>query len=241
MNNNFMRVLKNENSIYLDPRTKILILLIINISAFTASNYYIIGMTFLIPISLIFLDKKYYISFSFILVYIISLFLYIFFIDIKISFISVLVAIIMGFVNRMGPSLLMGYYLVNTTTVSELIAAMEKMKIPKSIIISLSVMFRFFPTIKEEILSINNAMKMRGISFGKSKGGVVALIEYKLVPLFISCIKIGDELSCSALTRGLGNPNKRTNICNIGFSSIDFLYICISILTFISLIYIKGV
>lgn len=38
----------------------------------------------------------------------------------------------------------------------------------------------------------------------------------------ISCVKIGDELSAAALTRGLGAPVKRTNICKIGFGAWVF-------------------
>jgi energy-coupling factor transport system permease protein len=93
----------------------------------------------------------------------------------------------------MGPGLMMGFYLISSTSVSEFIAAMERIHIPKQIIIPFSVMFRFFPTIKEEMSSINAAMKMRDIRFGKTKGNPISLIEYRLVPLFISCVKIGQE------------------------------------------------
>ena len=47
----------------------------------------------------------------------------------------------------------------------------------------------------------------------------------------ISMIKIGDELSAAALTRGLGAPAKRTNICSIGFRFYDYILIGIGILT----------
>ena len=36
-------------------------------------------------------------------------------------------------------------------------------------------------------------------------------------------VKIGEELSASALTRGLGGPKKRTNICDIGFRAGDYI------------------
>ena len=32
------------------------------------------------------------------------------------------------------------------------------------------------------------------------------MLEYRLVPLMVSVVKIGDELSAAALTRGLGAP-----------------------------------
>lgn len=49
------------------------------------------------------------------------------------------------------------------------------------------------------------------------------MLEYRLVPLIISIVKIGDELSAAALTRGLGAPGKRTDICNIGFHVQDIV------------------
>ncbi len=241
MKNSYMQVVADQSRIRLDPRTKILVLLLINISAFTVNDWYVMALAASIPVSLFVLNKRFYISSVFTLIYVFSLLIYIFWIDTKYGVVSIIVAMLTGVVNRMGPGLLMGYYLLATTTVSEFNAAMERMHIPKQIIIPLSVMFRFFPTIKEESSSINDAMRMRGISFGKSRGGIISLMEYRLVPLFISCIKIGEELSCSALTRGLGSPTKRTNICKIGFTYIDAFYMFFSITTLLLLIYTKGV
>jgi energy-coupling factor transport system permease protein len=146
---------------------------------------------------------------------------------------NIIIVMLTGVVCRMLPALLLGYFLLSTTTVSEFVATMERMHMPKQIIIPLSVMFRFFPTIGEETASINDAMRMRDISLGKTRGGPAALLEYRLVPLFISCVKIGEELSSSALTRGMGSPIKRTNICRIGFHAVDTAYIAVSAAVFL--------
>ncbi len=58
------------------------------------------------------------------------------------------------------------------------------------------------------------------------------MIEYRLVPLMVSVVKIGDELSAAALTRGLGAPVKRTNICKIGFHVQDIIIILLCLLCF---------
>ena len=50
-------------------------------------------------------------------------------------------------------------------------------------------------------------MRMRGIRFGGRHPG--KMIEYRLIPLMISVVKIGDE-DAAALTRGLGAPVRRT-------------------------------
>ncbi len=241
MQNNYLQALTDESCIRLDPRTKIFILLIINASAFTVNSWYVMALAATIPLSLFALNKRYRITLFLLLLFAFSLILYIFFHDTTFGPVSIIVAMLISVINRMGPGILMGYYLLSTTTVSEFIAAMERIRLPKQIVIPLSVIFRFFPTIKEELSSINDAMKMRGISFGKSRGGLMVLVEYRLVPLFISCVKIGEELSCSALTRGLGSPVKRTNICKVGFNFIDVLYISFATVTLLFLIHSKGV
>ena len=120
---------------------------------------------------------------------------------------------------RLMPGLIMGAYMLSSTTVSEFIAAMHRMHIPQQITIPMSVMFRFFPTVLEEFTAINTAMKMRDIRIGGRNAG--KFIEYRLVPLMVCSVNIGSELSAAALTRGLGTKVRRTNICKIGFHMQD--------------------
>jgi len=137
------------------------------------------------------------------------------------GFLNFLILAMTGIVLRFMPGILTGMYVVSTTTVSEFIAAMEKMHVPQCITIPLSVMFRFFPTVIEEAGSINKAMAMRDIKFGGTKA--LQMIEYRMIPMMTCSVKIGQELSAASLTRGLGAPNKRTNICKIGFGWADIL------------------
>lgn len=124
-----------------------------------------------------------------------------------------------GILTRFVVTIVMAEYLIGTTTVSEFISAMERMHIPQAITIPLSVMFRLFPTIGAEWKSIRRAMGMRGIQLGGARAGQV--IEYQMVPMITSSVRIGEDLSASALTRGLGAPVRRTNICRIGFRGQD--------------------
>ena len=134
-----------------------------------------------------------------------------------------IVVAIVGILLRFTPSVVMGYFVVTTTTVSEFVAAMERLHLPQQITIPMSVMFRFFPTVAEEWSAIGDAMRMRGVRFGGGKAG--AILEYRIVPMMICSVKIGEELSQAALTRGLGGPVKRTNICKLGFHVQDILFL----------------
>ena len=50
----------------------------------------------------------------------------------------------------------------------------------------------------------------------------------RFIPLMISGVKIGDDLSAAALTRGLENPVRRTNITKVGFTGWDLLAVLIA-------------
>ena len=97
----------------------------------------------------------------------------------------------------------------------------------EKVLIPLAVIFRFFPTMGEEYCAIRDAMRMRGIRLGRV--GPEALFTYRVVPLVIRIVKIGEELSQAALTRGLGAPVKRTNLAELGFGGWDafFLALCV--------------
>ena len=141
-----------------------------------------------------------------------------------------LVVAICGFFMRFVPGIMMGYITVRTTTVSEFVASMKKLHLPEQIIIPMSVIFRFFPTVVEEYNAIGDAMKMRGIRFGGGKAS--AMLEYRLVPVIMCSVKIGEELNAAALTRGLGGPVKRTNICEIGFHVQDVFFLLLCVVAF---------
>ena len=76
------------------------------------------------------------------------------------------------------PCVIAACFLMTTTSVSEFIGSMKKMHMTDKITIPLSVIFRFFPTVKEDAGAINAAMKMRGIT-PKSP---LLMMEYRMVP-----------------------------------------------------------
>ena len=137
--------------------------------------------------------------------------------------VSGIAAILLGFLASMGtrflPGGMLGVYFFCSTRVNEFVASMERMHIPQKVIIPISVMFRFFPTVKEEAQGIRDAMRMRKIGFSNP----AQILEYRLVPLMISVVNIGEDLSASALTRCLGREKDRTNISRCGFGFLDTL------------------
>ena len=213
-----------KNHIKLDPRTKLFLLIVTSTLTLgggsTGAMKWIRLFLCIFPFVLLFLERRWKEAAKYLAFYLICMFLEYLSSQTHgtLSFLFLAVSSIM---TKFAPGIMMGAFFIGTTTISEFTAAMERMHVSEKLIIPLSVIFRFFPTISEEYHGISDAMEMRQISFTGKKPG--AMVEYRLVPLMISVVKIGDELSQAALTRGLGAPVKRTNICKIGFKAQDVL------------------
>ena len=221
-------IFESKKSISLDPRTKIFLMIIVTTIMTAGSSvgimYYIRFATLILPLLLLSIDKKWNIVCRLLITYSILFILELKIFPILSGLGFFILGALIGIYIRILPGFIMGYYFISTTTVSEFIAAMERMHLSDKIIIPLSVVFRFFPTIK-----------MRGINLC---GDPVKMLEYRLVPLMISITKIGEELSASALIRGLDSSGKRTNICKIGFKLLDVLLIIYSSLLFLGFIFL---
>lgn len=245
MNNEMMSSEKKKQGIALDPRTKIVLLLMVAtfVLGGAGGNNLIWAriMLAIVPAVLLLISGKVKVFFVFETLFLAGCLLQYYLLGRLSGFLNFIVLATAGILSQFIPGLMMGYYAVTTTTVSEFVAAMERIHMPKQIVIPLSVMFRFFPTVGEEASNISDAMRMRGISFGGKHPG--KMLEYRLVPLMTCSVKIGDELSAAALTRGLGADVKRTNICKIEFHIMDYLILmgCIIILAYLIMVKIGGI
>ena len=126
-------------------------------------------------------------------------------------------------IRRFMLPIVAGKYLIDSTPVGLLMSALEKLKIPASIVIMLSVMFRFFPTLGEESRSIKNAMKMRGIGLNALNvmRRPLVTLEYVMVPLLSSASRIGDELAAAGHTKGVDAPGKKVRYKTARFGIAD--------------------
>jgi len=212
----------------LDPRTKLLILTvfsIVMIDGDTAGvNVYLKPALSLLPFILLVLSGKNKAAFGYISAFLISWTGNLVLVPMVHGGLKICFSLVFQLGSRWFPSGVTGYYLITTTQISEFVAAMQKMHISEKFIIPFSVMFRFFPTVAEEAEAISRAMRMRGIGLQGAKKNPITLLEYRMVPLMMCVVGIGNDLSAAALTRGLGNMRERTSICRTGFQKPDILF-----------------
>lgn len=112
---------------------------------------------------------------------------------------------------------------------SELMLSLQKIKVPKPIIVMICILIRFFPVLSKESIAIRNGMKARGL-FSNWKDFMrnpFLVYECFMVPLIIRCIKLSDELGATAELRGLNADKKRTCIYEVYFGLKDICVLAI--------------
>ncbi len=212
------------SSINLDPRTKLLLCIVISLVTFSGQNAgimaYVLPCLAAFPLVAFILLKKPIVVLYYVVSYAFAIVVPPMIVEHVPAVINVFFTGIIAVATKILPAMSMFALLLMTTTMGEFVAAMDKMKVSKKIIVPISVIFRFIPTIKEEYGAIKNAMKLRNV---KTTGNPIKMLEYRLVPLLTGLVYMGNELSASALTRGLDAPIKRTHVCEIGFKIQDFI------------------
>ncbi len=172
-----------NRGLVLDPRTKLLLLFtmaVFVLGYMGGEKLQLLTPIFcILPAVFLLTAKKYKTAIGYILIYSASFLAFVFWGDKTSGIINFLLLGICGILARFLPCMMMGAYMISTTTVSEFTAAMQRMHLSDKIIIPLSV--RFFPTVIDEFVSINAAMKMRDIRIGGRNFS--KMFEYRIVPL----------------------------------------------------------
>lgn len=229
----------------LDPRTKLLMLIVYIVALFLADNWasYLFVLGFLItviaishiPLKSIFRGMK---PLIFILVFtgILNIFftsgetLLVEFWVIKIYLEGIVRAVFM--IARIL-MLITGTFLLTYTTspialtdgLESLLSPLKKIKLPvHELSMMMCIALRFIPTLIEETDKIMSAQKARGADFesGNIFKRVKALIPI-LVPLFISAFRRADELATAMECRCYQGGDGRTKMKLLRFKRNDFL------------------
>lgn len=141
-------------------------------------------------------------------------------------------------IKKILPAFLMGKYTILTSNVGESIYSLKKMKCPDELAIPLTIMVRFFYAARIDYGEIKKAMLLRGLTLKKLIKSPLLLFEYRFVPLLMCLSKSADDLTASALTKGLAVNQKRTSISKSHMGIIDFVLFLI--MAWAIYLYIRG-
>ena len=118
------------------------------------------------------------------------------------------------------------------TAVESLLGPLKRFKVPvHEIGLMLSMSLRFVPTLTDDTIRIMNAQKARGVDFGE--GNVIQKVKAMipiLIPLFATSLKRADSLATAMEARGYQGGNGRSQYRQLNWmnrDSIALLFVCV--------------
>lgn len=99
-----------------------------------------------------------------------------------------------------------GMHLIATTSPTQLSAGLRAWRVPRPISVTLSVMVRFFPVVASEASAVLDAMRLRGLTgtSGFLRHPILSMERFT-VPMIAASLRASEDLSASAILRGLGS------------------------------------
>ncbi|ALJ19788.1 energy-coupling factor transporter transmembrane component T [Microbacterium sp. No. 7] len=116
------------------------------------------------------------------------------------------VAIGCGYLIRFVAAFGVGAHLVATTSPTQLSAALRAWRLPRAVSVTLAVMLRFFPVVAAESSAVLDAMRLRGLAgaTGLARHPILSMERFT-VPMIAASLRASEDLSASAILRGLGS------------------------------------
>ena len=118
------------------------------------------------------------------------------------------------------------------TAVESLLGPLKRFKVPvHEIGLMLSMSLRFVPTLMDDTIRIMNAQKARGVDFGE--GNIIQKVKAMipiLIPLFATSLKRADSLATAMEARGYQGGNGRSQYRQLNWmnkDSVALLLICV--------------
>lgn len=211
--------------LYLDPRTKLFLILLCVLSAMFAPNLYFQFALVAVIGLLAALCGKWQYALRGILAYALICAFTVWCMGVMADTWRTMFVAFLGLIHKVYACGMLAGLVISTTKVGEFLSAMTRLQVPKKLTIPIAVMLRYLPTIREDWRFIKDAMRLRDVSptlwgFLKAPAMTVNCIY---VPLLTAASKAADELSIASVTRGIENPNPRTCLVNIRMRTADIL------------------
>lgn len=119
-----------------------------------------------------------------------------------------------------------------TTPPSSLIRALQAVRLPSFLTLSLMLIWRFFPLMQQELQRIWDANQLRGIDLSRRPGQWFTGL---MVPLVFQIVTYADEVTIGLQTRGYSPTAPRSNSQPLRWQAVDTLF-CVAVGLWIGLI-----
>lgn len=104
-------------------------------------------------------------------------------------------------------------FILGSTPVSEITSGFDSLHFPKRTGIAVVTMFRYIPTLGNDIKTAHENMKLRGLlNAGKLLMHPLRTVKFFMLPMMVHLYSTAEELAISATTRGAESDKKRTSL-----------------------------
>lgn len=225
----------------LDVRCKFLILTAISVIAFSIKDLFYGSLVFALTCLLTFLlgQGRKTVKYSAVYLALVSFILLANHVPV---FLRGMILMIVLCIRMCMPIALYGQTFLKTTPVSEMVTGLYAMHIPRGFIITFAVAMRFFPTLKEELGHIRDAMALRGISLSAANvfKRPVLVFEGLMTPLLVRSSTIAEELAAASIARGLDNPAPRTAFVRLHITPSDIVVTVLFVAALFSVLWMRA-
>ena len=117
------------------------------------------------------------------------------------------------------PCIALASILVSKYNSAQLLSALETLRIPRVLVVAVTITLKYIPTFKREFAYITESMRLRGIGFTWKKP--VRSFKYFIVPQLFRCAALAEEVTAAGLVKGIDAPGRRTSYYEERFSFMD--------------------
>lgn len=127
-----------------------------------------------------------------------------------------------------------------TTSPEDLMQSMVQLKIPYEYALTFNMSMRFVPTLIRELQIIIDAQKSRGLEL--EKGNIFQKVRKYipiLIPLIINSFRRAEMIADAMESRAFGASKKRTSLYTLTMSRKDYVFIAFSLMGFFAILSLK--
>ncbi|MDR2460481.1 MAG: energy-coupling factor transporter transmembrane protein EcfT [Deltaproteobacteria bacterium] len=124
---------------------------------------------------------------------------------------------------KLAPVVMVSHVLIRSEP-SELSAILDSLGVSRKVSMSVTVALRYSPTLIKNCKMIFENLSQRGLLTPKTLFlSPLLSLERIIVPLLLRSVKVADDLSMAAVTRGVERPGERESIFARSLSRADYL------------------
>ena len=107
------------------------------------------------------------------------------------------------------PCIALASVLVSKYNSAQLLSALETLRIPRVLVVAVTITIKYIPTFRREFGLIKESMRLRGISFTWKKP--IKSFQYFVVPQLFRCAALAEEITAAGMVKGIDVPKRRSS------------------------------